>query len=568
MDHLCYLFFVFVYKSTSVLRVSLTRCESGLSPPVKYFTDRSKAALLLWIIYVISLLFLLDTFCNLILSSAEKTFGKSKIHNSNPNQTKPDKWFGHKCAKARKQFHNARNQYKRRKTLQNKETLKSTSKTYKQTIKFYHTQFKKQNIRELKKLKRSNPRKYWKILNGKRQEKTEADPEEMFKFFKKSNFDENAANHESNANLTGENTIHNTSINEPITESEVKKAINHLKNNKSGGIDSIVNEHLKSLSHIIAPSLINIFNLVFDSGIIPESWTLGMIKPIYKNKGCKSDPANYRPITLISCQGKLFTSILNERLQQYAEEHDLINDCQAGFRKGYSTVDNIFILHSLIELVCKSKRKLYCAFIDLKQAFDRVWRDGLWLKLYQSYINGKCLRIIQNMYNNIKSCILVNNRKTDFFISNIGVRQGENLSPFLFIIFLNDLEQFFRTHNVEGITCNQYPADDSLVLYLKVFILLYADDTVILSSSIEGLQHALNVYADYCNTWKLQVNQSKSKIVIFAKRNQDTKHTFTLDNIALETVSEYKYLGILFRKNNSFFTTKKTYSRTRYKSCI
>ena len=277
-------------------------------------------------------------------------------------------------------------------------------------------------------------RKYWKILNGKRQEKTEADPEEMFKFFKKSNFDENAANHESNANLTGENTIHNTSINEPITESEVKKAINHLKNNKSGGIDSIVNEHLKSRSHIIA-SLVNIFNLVFDSGIIPESWTLGMIKPIYKNKGCKSDPANYRPITLISCLGKLFNSILNERLQQYAEEHDLINDCQAGFRKGYSTVDNIFILHSLIELVCKSKRKLYCAFIDLKQAFDRVWRDGLWLKLSQSHINGKCLRIIQNMYNNIKSCILVNNRKTDFFISNIGVRQGENLSPFLFIIF-------------------------------------------------------------------------------------------------------------------------------------
>ena len=169
-----------------------------------------------------------------------------------------------------------------------------------------------------------------------------------------------------------------------------------------------------------------------------------MIKLIYKNKGCKSDPANYRPITLISCLGKLFTSILNERLQKYADEHDLINDCQAGFRKGYSTVDNTFILHSLIELVCKSKRKLYCAFIDVKQAFDRVWRDGLWLKLYQSHINGKCLRIIQNMYSNIKSCILVNNRKTDFFISNIGVRQDENLSSFLFIMFLNDLEHFLE----------------------------------------------------------------------------------------------------------------------------
>ena len=164
-----------------------------------------------------------DTFCNLILSSAEKTFGKSKPHSSNQHHKKPNKWFGHKCLKARKQFHNARYQYKRRKTLQNKETLKSTSKIYKQTIHFYHTQFKKQNIQKLKKLKRSNPRKYWKILNGKRQEKTEADPDEMFNFFKKSNFDENAESHQNNANQIGENTIHNTSINEPITESEVKK---------------------------------------------------------------------------------------------------------------------------------------------------------------------------------------------------------------------------------------------------------------------------------------------------------------------------------------------------------
>ena len=71
-----------------------------------------------------------DTFCNLILSSAEDTFGKSKPHSSNQNHKKPDKWFGHKCLKTRKQFHNARDQYKCRKTLQNKETLKSTSKIY------------------------------------------------------------------------------------------------------------------------------------------------------------------------------------------------------------------------------------------------------------------------------------------------------------------------------------------------------------------------------------------------------------------------------------------------------
>ena len=193
---------------------------------------------------------------------------------------------------------------------------------------------------------------------------------------------------------------------------------------------------------MISPISVNLFNLVFDTGIIPEAWTLGMIQPIFKNKGSPSDPSNYRPITLISCLGKVFTQILNNRIQKYADENDIINHCQSGFRKKYSTTDNIFILHNLIDLVCKSKKSVFCSFIDLKQAFDRVWREGLWEKLSVYHINGKCLKIIQSIYRNIKSCVIVNNNKTYFFLSNIGVRQGENLSPFLFNIFLNDLDFF------------------------------------------------------------------------------------------------------------------------------
>ena len=175
-------------------------------------------------------------------------------------------------------------------------------------------------------------------------------------------------------------------------------------------------------------------------------------------------------VTLISYLGKLFTAILNDRLQKYADLEYDIKGCHAGFRKDYSTNDNILILHSLIELVCKSKRSLFCAFIDLKQAFDRVCGDGLWKKLVQYHINGKCWRIIQNMYKNIKSCVLVNHTRTDFFISNIGVRQGENLSPFLFIIFLNGLETFFRNLNVEGVQCNQHPKMMTLHYILKYLI--------------------------------------------------------------------------------------------------
>lgn len=500
---------------------------------------------------------IVENFSNIILSSAEKSFGKFPEHVHKNINTKPAKWFGYKCSKARKQFHTARYQYKLQKNIENKENLRKSSNIYKRTIKMFHSKFQQENIRKIKKLKRSDPKKFWKILNGKKEEQTKASPEALFNFFKNSNFDKNHQNSESNSTLSDSEDIINNSINGPITEMEVKQTISRLKNNKASGIDLIVNEHFKSLAHIIAPTLVNLFNLVFDTGIIPEAWTLGIIKPIYKNKGCKSDPSNYRPITLISCLGKLFTAILNDRLQKYADDHDLINTCQAGFRKGHSTTDNIFILHTLIDLVCKSKRSLFCAFIDLKQAFDRVWRDGLWRKMLMHHINGKCLRIIQNMYNNIKSCLLVNNKTTDFFISNIGVRQGENISPFLFIIFLNDLEEFFRSNNVNGIQCSEHPMDDSLVLYLKIFILLYADDTIILSNSAEDLQNSLNVYAAYCANWKLQVNHSKSKVMIFSKRKHQQNYNFTLHNNSLEIVNEYKYLGILFCKNNSFAATKK-----------
>ena len=82
-----------------------------------------------------------------------------------------------------------------------------------------------------------------------------------------------------------------------------------------------------------------LFNVVLDTGIIPETWTTGIIIPVYKNKGCPTDPDNFRAITLISCLSKLFTSIVNTRLNFFANEVTFIHENQAGFRKGYSTID-------------------------------------------------------------------------------------------------------------------------------------------------------------------------------------------------------------------------------------
>ena len=108
--------------------------------------------------------------------------------------------------------------------------------------------------------------------------------------------------------------------------------------------------------------------------------------------------------------------------------------------------------------------------------------------------------------------------------------------------------------------------DDEVYVYFQLFILLYADDTVVMSESSNGLQKALNAYSDYCKEWKLTVNIKKSKVVIFAKGRQ-ARYSFSLNDQTLDIENDYKYLGVLFSRNGSFFSAKKTFgrpSRERY----
>lgn len=146
--------------------------------------------------------------------------------------------------------------------------------------------------------------------------------------------------------------------------------------------------------------------------------------PIYKNKGDTKDPSSYRPITLVSCLSKTFTSVLNDRLCELSDEVGLISESQTGFRKGYSTLDNIFSLHALISI--------YMSLGNFSKAFDTITRSSLWVKLQKSNITGKVFRIIHSLYDNVKSCIKNNDKFSSFFRCDIGVRQGENLFPFLF----------------------------------------------------------------------------------------------------------------------------------------
>ena len=101
--------------------------------------------------------------------------------------------------------------------------------------------------------------------------------------------------------------------------------------------------------------LVKFFNVVLDSGIVPTEWCIGIIIPIFKNKGEDTNPDNYRGITLLSCLGKLFTSILNHRISEFFEAENMLGEEQAGFRSNYSTTDNIFVLKTIIDIYLQNK---------------------------------------------------------------------------------------------------------------------------------------------------------------------------------------------------------------------
>ena len=148
-------------------------------------------------------------------------------------------------------------------------------------------------------------------------------------------------------------------INEAITNEEIMSCIKLLKRNKSAGPDNVYNEYIVSTCHVMLPLYKQLFNIILDTGIFPTQWLCGDIVPIFKNKGSDLEPKNYRPITLLSCLGKLFTSVLNVRLNNFSDAVNLILENQAGFRKDFSTTDHIFTLHLLLSAKVRQSFFIY-----------------------------------------------------------------------------------------------------------------------------------------------------------------------------------------------------------------
>ena len=135
------------------------------------------------------------------------------------------------------------------------------------------------------------------------------------------------------------------------------------------------------------------------------------------------------------------------------------------------------------------------------------------------------------MYKDIKSCVTITNQTSILFSCNSGVRQGENLFPLLFSLYLNNLESHFITCRHKGIAIETN--SEEMYMYTKMLLLLYADDTIIVSEDPVDFQECMNSFLD----WKLQINFNKTKIIIFGARNID-KYSLRMDNNDIKIIKQ------------------------------
>ena len=120
--------------------------------------------------------------------------------------------------------------------------------------------------------------------------------------------------------------------------------------------------------------LSNLFNVILASGNVPEQWSVGVIKPIYKSSGDDTDPSNYRGIPLLGCLGKLFSNLINHRLTLFVDNNNITGPEQAEFRAGFSTTDHMFAIETLIDLYNHKRKQIFCCFVDYSKAFDSISR--------------------------------------------------------------------------------------------------------------------------------------------------------------------------------------------------
>ena len=228
-----------------------------------------------------------------------------------------------------------------------------------------------------------------------------------------------------------------------FTMDELDRALSEAKNNKATGEDDIPYEMLKNLGEKAKEILLWLYNSCWNGNGIPTKWRTAIIKPLLKDGKDPKLTESYRPISLTSCVGKILEKLAADRLIFILESRNILNDNQAGFRPNRCTTDQVLkLVQNATDQIHNSKAnpRTMTTFFDYEKAFDKVWRDGLLLKMIKLNIPEKLIRYVRHFLSGRKTRVEFNGTRSKAFRLDQGLPQGSCISPLLFLIFINDID--------------------------------------------------------------------------------------------------------------------------------
>ncbi len=281
-----------------------------------------------------------------------------------------------------------------------------------------------------------------------------------------------------------------------ITEKAVREQIQNLKTDSAAGPDEIGPKLLQELESVLTRPLTWIFRESINSGEVPAEWRSANVTPILK-KGAKSDPGNYRPVSLTSVCCKLLESILRDALMDHLTVNNLLNPSQHGFMPGKSCTTNLLEFMEKTTKVIDAGLPFDVFFLDFAKAFNKVPRERLLEKLRAHKVRGKVLNWIRNWLTGRRQRVVLNGKFSSWAEVLSGVPQGSVLGPILFLIFINDLDGAAR-----------------LIEILRKF----ADETKLgqtmsTDEDKKRLQQALDNLCEWADKWGMEFNIKKCKIM-------------------------------------------------------
>lgn len=320
----------------------------------------------------------------------------------------------------------------------------------------------------------------------------------------------------------------------PFTEDVVLQALLQLDVNKGAGPDLLPPRFWKSAATALCKPLTIIFNMSIESGCFPRHWKEATVVPVHKS-GLRSKVENYRPISILSCPGKVFDYLMCGRLTDAFA--NVIGEQQHGFVKGRSTTSNLVEFVSNVTNLVEGGQQIDALYLDFSKAFDSLDHGILVGKLLKYGLDNKSVAWFTSYLDGRQLRVRTGTSLSDPFRACSGVPQGSHLGPLLFLVYIQDLIDELVGTNAS------FFADD-----LKIYQPISKVDDCSL------LQSHLNRVAVWSRTNCLSLNAKKCQTISFSRRHTHIDFTYSVDGVNLQRVSTVKDLGVHIDSKLTFKT--------------